>query len=172
MSEQALTPIVAHIVAHTTNRVIGKGNEMPWHLPADLKHFKKITLGKPVIMGRKTYESIGFPLPGRLNLVITRDKNYQAKGCEVVHSIESALMVAARESDSDELMIIGGANLYEQTLPIVSRIYQTVIDTELAGDAFYPKLSSSDWLSTEIGQHMADEKNQYDLFFYQLDKKS
>ena len=167
-----LSPRIAHIVAHTTNRVIGKGNEMPWHLPADLKHFKKITLGKPVIMGRKTYESIGFPLPGRLNLVITRDKKYQAKGCEVVHSIESALMVAARESDADELMIIGGATLYEQTLPIVSRIYQTVIDIELAGDAFYPELLSSDWDSTEIGQHLADEKNQYDLFFYRLDKKS
>ena len=163
-------PIIAHIVAHTENRVIGKDNEMPWHLPADLKYFKRVTMAKPVIMGRKTYESIGRPLPGRLNIVISRNKAYQAEGCEVVNSIVSALLVAARETSADEIMIIGGANLYEQTLPMIDRVYQTRIHTELNGDAFYPVLSSNEWQEVACEKYFADAKNQYDLSFMQFDR--
>src|SRR6185503_6189733 len=102
------------IFAMSENRVIGKNNQLPWHLPADLKHFKKVTLGKPILMGRKTYESIGRPLPGRCNVVITRDANYQAPGCVVVNSIEKALTAT---KENNEIFIIGGALLYQEALP-------------------------------------------------------
>jgi len=171
-NKKKLTPIVSHIVAHTKNHVIGKDNKMPWHLPADLKFFKKTTMGKPIIMGRKTFESIGRPLPGRLNIIITRNKEFQAKGVEVTHSVLSALLLAARESDAEEIMIVGGANLYQQTLPYIDRVYQTRIDVEMEGDVFYPQLRNEEWEEISNEEYPADEKNKFNLQFLQYDRKS
>jgi dihydrofolate reductase len=132
---------ISLIVAMGENRVIGRGNRMPWHLPADLKRFRHITMGKPVIMGRRTHESIGRPLPGRKNIVLTRDPDYQAAGCTVAHDLDQAL----READGQEAMIIGGAALYRDCLPLADRLYLTLIHREFAGDTFFPELDPEDW---------------------------
>jgi len=145
---------------------------MPWHLPADLKHFKSITLGKPVIMGRKTFESIGKPLPGRKNIIITRNPDYKAEGCAIAGSLTQAFMLAAKEENHDEIMLIGGANIYEQTLAFVDRVYLTRIHTEVVGDAFYPKIDLSEWEEVSKKKYKANKKNKYDYSFIQLDKKN
>ena len=133
---------IAMIAAMANNRVIGADNAMPWHLPADLAHFKRTTLGKPVIMGRKTYESIGRALPGRLNIVITRDDQYSLEDATVVHSPEEALALA-NEQDTPEVMIIGGGNIYQQFLPQASTLYLTFIDLDVAGDTQFPDYEAS-----------------------------
>ncbi|EKD77260.1 MAG: dihydrofolate reductase [uncultured bacterium] len=148
---------ISIIVAKSKNNVIGKNNQLPWYLPADLHHFKSITMGKPIIMGRKTAESIGKPLPGRRNIIITRDKNFHANGCDVVHSIDDALNAVKTEK---EVMIIGGANLYSQFLPRADCIYMTIIDAELEGDIFFPELNS-EWKLTSEEKFSGDEKNKY-----------
>jgi dihydrofolate reductase len=151
------------IVAHANNRVIGKDNDMPWHLPADLAYFKKTTLGKPVVMGRKTYESIGRPLPGRQNIVISRDKNYQAKGVDVVTSVEQAIEKAG---DADEIMVIGGGAIYAHCLAAAQRLYITHIDADIDGDTQFPEYDvATQWqkISSEI--YPADDKNTYALDF-------
>lgn len=127
------------------NRVIGVDNRMPWHLSADLKRFKRITMGKPLIMGRRTHESIGRPLPGRKNIVLTSDPAYVAPGCVVVHSLEDAL----EEADTDEVMVIGGSTLYEKLLPKADRLYLTLIHRTFAGDTFFPQLKWSEWTEIE-----------------------
>ncbi len=143
---------LAIIVAAAKNGVIGTNNQLPWHLPQDLKYFKAVTFGKPVIMGRKTFESIGRPLPGRTNIVITRDPQWQAAaGVIVVNSIESALESAQRvfgglESNLDEAMIIGGAEIYRSTLPLVEKVYLTRILQEFDGDAHFPELDEGEWM--------------------------
>ncbi len=155
--------ILSMIVAHANNRVIGKDNDMPWHLPADLAYFKKTTLGKPVIMGRKTYESIGRPLPGRQNIVISRDESYQAQGIETATSVDQALTLAG---DVEEVMVIGGGAIYAHCLPAAKRLYITHIDAEIDGDTQFPKYDvTSDWqkVSSEIRE--PDEKNAYTLDF-------
>ena len=124
------------VVAMADNRVIGQDNRLPWHLPADLKHFKQLTTGKPILMGRKTWESIGRPLPERTNIVITRDPDYQAAGCTVVHSVDAALRAAEPHS---EVMVIGGAELYRQVLPEVSTIYLTQVHADVEGDTVFPE---------------------------------
>ncbi|MCE3237807.1 MAG: dfrA [Gammaproteobacteria bacterium] len=154
----------------STNRVIGKNNQLPWHLPADLKHFKKITLGKPILMGRKTYESIGRPLPGRCNIVISRDKNFQAPGCIITHSIESALAIAS-EQENEEIFIIGGALLFQETLPITQRLYLTVIHHEIQGDTYFPELKLTEWQEVECEDHEPDTENNYSYSFKILDRK-
>lgn len=121
------------IVAMTKERVIGYQNKIPWHLSEDLKHFKKITMGHPIIMGRKTFESIGHPLPGRENIVITRNKNYKAKGVTVVHSLQEAI-----KDKNEECFIIGGAKIYELALPKANKIYLTLIHNKITGDAYFP----------------------------------
>jgi dihydrofolate reductase len=138
---------VAMIVACDRNRAIGKNNAMPWHLPADLQYFKRITLGKPIIMGRKTFESIGRPLPGRLNIVISRRPDWPApEGVASATSIAGALALAREQAESDEVMVIGGEQIYRLVLPEADRIYKTEIDTEVAGaDAFFPELPQKDW---------------------------
>ena len=151
------------------NRVIGINNTLPWHLPADLKHFKSITMGKAIVMGRKTFESIGRPLPGRTNIIITRNTGFQAEGCTVVHSIEDALDLSVKQ---DEIMIIGGASFYEQILPRADRIYLTLIDEKFEGDALFPKYNQSDWQETEHIKHMPDEKNKYQYSFIVLNRKT
>jgi len=130
------------IAAVSCNRVIGANNRMPWHLSADLKRFKAITWGKPILMGRKTYESIGRPLPGRLNIVLTHDRHFQADGCAVVHALEDAMALAA---DADELMVIGGASLYERFLADADRLYLTLIEREFGGDTYFPEISLENW---------------------------
>ncbi|GHG61200.1 dihydrofolate reductase [Alishewanella longhuensis] len=134
---------IAMIAAMAANRVIGRNNQMPWHLPADLKHFKALTLGKPVIMGRKTFESIGRPLPGRRNIVISRQEASANSQVEWVNSIEQALALVA---DVPEVMIIGGAEIYRQCLPLAKRLYLTQIELDVAGDAFFPDyLAAAAW---------------------------
>ena len=155
--------ILSMIVAHANNRIIGKNNTMPWHLPADLAYFKKTTLGKPVVMGRKTYESIGRPLPGRQNIVISRDKNYQAVGIEVVSSVEQALLKAG---DVDEIMVIGGGAIYAHCLPAAQRLYITHIEADVDGDTQFPDYDTkTDWQKVSSEQYTADEKNAYHLDF-------
>lgn len=151
------------------NRVIGKGNALPWHLPADLKYFKRITLGKPIIMGRKTFESIGRPLPGRVNIIVTHELAYRADGCTVVHSIDEAISIAQAH---EEVMVIGGAKLFEQVLPRAERIYLTEIDEEFAGDIFFPELDRRAWREIQRAAHAPDEQNPYAYSFVVLERKS
>jgi dihydrofolate reductase len=160
---------ISIVVAMAANRVIGRDNQLPWHLPADLKHFKETTMGKPILMGRKTWESIGRPLPGRTNIVITRDENYDAPGCVVVHSIEAALQAAAKQ---DEVMIIGGAEFYRQVLPQTDSIYLTRINEDFEGDTLFPELDSSEWQEAERIDCDADEKNPHSYSFITLDRVS
>lgn len=140
---------------------------MPWHLPADLKFFKRITMDKPVIMGRKTFDAIGKPLPGRLNIVVTRDTSWQHDGVYVAHSMEDALRAAA---EYEEVMIIGGANLYGQMLPDADRLYLTEIDAEFEADTFFPALDNAQWQEINREQHTADEKNAYPYSFVTLER--
>ncbi len=156
---------ISLIAALARNRVIGCSNQLPWRLSADLQHFKALTMGKPVVMGRKTYESIGEPLPGRTNIVVTRDSNYSAEGCHVVHSIDEALLAA---ESSDEVMIMGGANLYSQLLPRADRLYLTEVQAEVAGDAWFPELVDTQWQELGRESHLADEKNEFDYDFVVL----
>jgi dihydrofolate reductase len=158
---------ISIVVAMDTNGVIGRDNGLPWHLPADLRHFKETTMGKPILMGRKTYESIGRPLPGRTNIVITRDTGYRAEGCVVVHSIDAALEVAAEQ---DEMMVIGGADFYRQVMPQTDTIYLTRIHESFDGDTFFPELNAADWQEVERSDHAADDKNPHDYSFIRLDR--
>lgn len=135
---------VSLIVAMANDRVIGVDNTLPWRLSADLKRFKAITMGKPIIMGRKTWESIGRPLPGRLNIVVSRNADYLAEGAKVVNSLDAAIDLA-NQDNADELMIMGGANLYEQALPYVNKMYLTQIDLNVKGDAWFPAYNESEW---------------------------
>ena len=146
------------IVAMSKNRVIGKDNKIPWHLSEDLKRFKKITMGHPIIMGRKTYESIGRPLPGRENIVITRNPKFKAEGITVVHSLEDAVR---GKDPNEELFIIGGAEIYKSALPQVEKLYMTRIEKDFEGDAFFPELDSEkDFEVIEESQKFISEKNQ------------
>jgi len=133
---------VSLIVAMATNRVIGREGNLPWHISEDLKHFKAVTMGKPIVMGRLTWESIGKPLPGRQNIVLTGQADYAAQGCTVVGSPAAALRAAG---DVEEVMIIGGGQIYELFLPAAQRIYLTRVDTEVDGDAFFPELVEDEW---------------------------
>ena len=140
--------LLSLIVALSRNGVIGVGNQLPWHLPEDLKYFKSETLGKPIIMGRKTFESIGKPLPGRTNIVITRDPQWCAPGVNVVHGLNEALEIAATvctESGVEEVMVIGGEQIYRLALPSADRLYLTEVDVEIKGDAFFPDINTSEW---------------------------
>ena len=141
------------IAALADNGVIGQGNRLPWHLPADLVHFKRLTLGKPVLMGRRTYESIGRPLPGRLNIVLTRDPGFVAEGCVVVHSLDEALKAAAGHA---ELMVMGGATLYARLFPEVQRLYLTRVHATLEGDVRFPAFDERQWRETSREDCAAD----------------
>lgn len=150
---------LAMIAALARNRVIGLDNQMPWHLPADLRHFKTMTLGKPIIMGRKTWDSLGRPLPGRLNIVVSRQADLRLEGAEVFGSLEDALVRAdawAREQGVDELILIGGAQLYTQALPLAERLYLTRIELEPAGDAHFPEWLGHEWQRDSHAAHAAE----------------
>ena len=157
------------IVAAAANGVIGRDNQLPWHLPADLRHFKQTTMGKPILMGRKTWESIGRPLPGRTNIVITRDSDYSAAGCVVVNSIDAAMEAAGSE---DEIMVIGGAELYRQVLPRTDSVYLTRIHEDFEGDTVFPELNTSEWREVERADQQPDENNPHDYSFIRLDRIS
>jgi len=161
--------MISLIAAMASNRVIGINNTLPWHLPADFKHFKAITMGKPILMGRKTYESIGRPLPGRTNIIITHNPSYVAEGCYVVNSIEQALTLT---EDDAEVMVIGGASFYQQTLAIAQRIYLTVIHHDFEGDAHFVKYDESIWREVERDDYQPDEKNRYPYSFLTLERQA
>lgn len=150
-------PRIALIAAQAENHVIGLDNQMPWHLPEDLQYFKKVTLGKPVIMGRKTFESIGRPLPGRTNIVITRQSNWSSEGVSVASSLDAALELAEKESP-DELMVIGGAQIYAEALPSAQRIYLTQIHKVIDGDAWFPALED-DWRQVSRQDGHSEKQN-------------
>ena len=161
---------ISMIAAMAKNRIIGKDNQMPWHLPADLKHFKAITLGKPVIMGRKTYESIGKALPGRTNIVITTSSTYTLPDAIVVNSCESALSVAGK--NTDEVMIIGGGAIYKAFLPIAEQLFLTFIDLHTDGDTQFPDYEKvANWHINERQSHTSDEKNTYNYEFVTLTRQ-
>ncbi|TMV47232.1 dihydrofolate reductase [Paenibacillus mesophilus] len=146
---------VSMIVAMDRNRVIGRNNKLPWRLPADLAFFKKTTMGHPVIMGRKTYESIGRPLPGRTNIILTRDPSYSAEGCEVAHTVEEALLAAEAQSP----FIIGGSEIYALFFPIADRLYVTSIDEQFEGDAHFPEIDPEMWKIVARQPGTIDENN-------------
>ncbi len=156
------------IVAASENHVIGKGGKIPWHLPADLKHFRDLTQGHPVIMGRKTYESIGHPLPNRTNIVITRGKEVKIEGCTIVHSLEDALRIV---SDSPEVFVIGGGEIYKEALPLADRIYLTRVHAIVEGDAFFPEIDPKQWREVSRERHAADAEHLYPYTFLVYERK-
>jgi dihydrofolate reductase len=153
--------IVTLVLAVSDNGVIGRDNQLPWHLPDDLKHFKRLTLGKPIVMGRKTHESIGKPLPGRPNIVVTRDANYRRDGVTVVHDVDGAVRAAG---DVPELMVIGGAELFRLFLPRAGRVHLTRVHGEIAGDVHWPELDRA-WRKVASEPHAADERHAWPMTF-------
>ncbi|MGB3545428.1 MAG: dihydrofolate reductase [Saprospiraceae bacterium] len=163
-------PRISAIVATDTRRTIGDAGQIPWFLPADLKYFKRITQGHAIIMGRKTFESIGRPLPKRHNIVLTRDPFYVASGVSVVHSPAEALRLAA-ETETEEIFIIGGEEIYRQTLPHTDRVYLTEVATTVdGGDAFFPALPAGEWVETSREEQEKDAKNPFDYTFVVLER--
>lgn len=157
------------IVAMDKNGVIGRNGDLPWRLSSDLKYFKQITMGKPIIMGRKTHESIGRPLPGRENVIVTRDRDYLASGCTVLNSLEC---VYAKYNHLDEIMIMGGADLYQQTLDRAERIYLTEVHADCKGDTYFPEFDRGLWQEVERQDFRADEKNEFDYSFVILERNN
>ena len=156
--------IVSFIVAVSENNVIGKANKLPWHLPTDMKYFKNVTWGMPVIMGRKSYEALGEPLKGRKNIVITRNKDWKADGVQTVPTVDKAITVAA-QADAKEIFIIGGGEIFRAALPSADRIYLTLVHGTFDGDAFFPELKQDEWKLVSSVDREADEKNAYALSF-------
>jgi len=159
---------ISLIVAMAENRVIGEGNDLPWHLPADLKRFKALTIGHVIVMGRKTFESIGRPLPRRHSVVITRNPEYRAPGVSVVHSLEQALDQAAGE---DEVFVIGGAAIFAQALPRADRLYLTLVHAEPPGDVVFPPLPADQWTLVEEQPHPADERHAWPYTFRRYERR-
>jgi len=157
------------IVAVAENGVIGNANALPWRLPDDLKRFKALTLGKPVVMGRKTYDSIGRPLPGRTNIVVSRQSGLQIAGCIVVNCVDAAMAAAG---SADEIMLIGGAELYCRALPAVNKIYLTRVHANVPGDTFFPELDSRQWHETPVASHPVDERHAHAFSFINLQRAS
>lgn len=162
-----MTAQLTLIAALTRNRVIGYENRLPWRLPADLRFFKQTTMGKPLLMGRRTWESIGRPLPGRRMIVLTNDLDYATPGCAVVHSLDEAVIVAG---PAPEIMVIGGASLYAQTLPLANRLYLTRIETDLPGDAWFPECDSEDWRLEWEEAHPADGDHAWPYRFQRWER--
>lgn len=160
------------IVARADNRVIGKDNDLIWHMPHDLKYFKETTSGHYVLMGRKSFESVGKPLPNRLNIIITRNPDYAAEGALVVHSLKDALVLADQQKQQ-EVFILGGGEIYRQALEqqLVDRIYLTEIKDSFEGDTYFPELDESQWQETHREEYQADHKNPHDYAFVTLEKK-
>ncbi len=158
---------ISLISAMANNRVIVIDNQMPWHLPADFAWFKKHTIGKPIIMGRKTYESIGRPLPKRLNIVVSRDPNLSIDGVMIANSLEQAFEFAKthEESQHEEVMVIGGDSIYQAVLPQADKLYLTFVDADIQGDAYFPEFDSQEWQEAYSENYLADENNSFDMRF-------
>lgn len=160
--------MITIVVAMGKNREIGADNQLLWHLPKDLKHFKELTSGHPIIMGRKTYESIGKPLPNRTNIVISRKNDWFEEGILIVGSIKEALKFAKKIDEN--VFIIGGGNIYEQTIDLADKLEVTLVDAELRADTFFPIIDKKKWLKTDEIAHLKDEKNQFDFSFQTFEK--
>lgn len=160
--------VVSIVVAMDRQQIIGRDNDLPWRLSDDLKHVKNITMGKPMIMGRKTHESIGKPLPGRENIIITRNKQYDSEGCTVFNSIDAALEYC---SDHDEIILMGGEEIFRQAFGKVSRIYLTEVHAQVEGDTFFPDFNRTEWNEIERQDYKADDRNEYDYSFVTLERK-
>ncbi len=158
---------LAIIVATDQQGLIGENNDLPWRLSADLQYFRRVTMAKPLIMGRNTHESIGRPLPGRKNIIVTKNKSFHADGCTVVNSIDDALLAC---EDVDEVMVMGGASLYEQLLPIADKLYLTQVHASLAGDTWFPAWNKEEWSEISREDYQADGKNEYDYSFIVYEK--
>lgn len=173
-SVTANRPSIALIWAMARNRVIGYRNTLPWRLPADMQHFKALTSGHAVLMGRKTFESLGRPLPNRTNIVISRNPDYAPAGCLVANDPDQAIEIARRNPAAvgQEIYVIGGENLYRQMLPRANRLYITQIDAEVEGDAWFPEFDWDAWHEVERHQHAADERNPYACTFLTLERKT
>ena len=162
--------MIAIVVAADENNVIGKDNQLPWHLPADLRHFKHLTMGHPILMGRKTFESIGKPLPGRTSIVITRQPDYEAEGCVVAHSLEEAIELATQQDE--KVCIIGGAEIFKQALAVADTLYFTRIHAIFDGDTFFPEISEQAWEQVSAERHQPDEKNKYSYTFKEYRRRN
>ena len=158
---------LAIIVATDEQGLIGKDNDLPWKLSADLQYFRRVTMGKPLIMGRSTHESIGRALPGRQNIVVTKNTSFSAEGCTIAHSVDEALQAC---EDTEEVMVMGGASLYEQFLPHAKRLYLTHVHASLEGDTWFPDWHKSEWQEVSREDHLADDKNEYDYSFSVFDR--
>jgi dihydrofolate reductase len=159
---------ISLIVAMSSNRAIGLDGQMPWHLSADLKRFKQITMGHPIIMGRLTFEAIGRPLPGRTNIIVSRNPSYQQESCVVVDSIDAAINYGCRLAD--EVFVIGGATLYEATLPLADSLYITQINQDFEGDTFFPDFDTNDWTEVEREDVVDDANVSFTYSFFRLKK--
>lgn len=169
MSKAATTPVVSLIVAAAANDVIGVDNRLPWHLPEDLRRFRDITMGKPIVMGRRTHESIGRALPGRRNVVLSRRPGYAAEGCEVVDGLDAALALLR---EAEEVMVIGGAALYREALPLASRIYLTRLHRPFDGDTRFPSLDNADWRAVEREDFPAGGERELGYSYLTLERKA
>jgi len=158
---------VSIVVAMARNGTIGRQGGLPWHLSADLKNFKAITMGKPIVMGRLTHESIGRVLPGRENIILTRNKNYEAEGCTVINDLGA---VMARSDEFDEIMLIGGAQLYADAMLFTTRLYITEVHAQVDGDVFFPEFDRKQWQECKREFFNADERNEYDFSFVVLER--
>lgn len=162
--------LISHIVAISKNHVIGKNNQLPWHLPADTKYFRDKTLGHVVIMGRKNYEAEGKPLKDRTNIIITRNKNFQAENCLIARSLNQAISIA-KPIEKEEIFIIGGGQVYKESLSVVDRLYVTIIDIEIEGDVYYPKIDLNIWKPVSKRNYLADQSNHYNHTYYIFERK-
>ena len=157
------------MAAVAENGVIGAKDALPWHLPTDMKHFKALTSGHTIIMGRRTFETLRRPLPNRRNVVLTRDRAYQARGAFVVHDFDEALSLAP---EHDEVFVVGGSEIYEQAMPRAGRLYLTIVHAEFEGDTFFPKFTEADWILKEDIHNEADEKHSYSFSFRLYERRT
>ena len=157
------------VVAMARNRVIGRDNRLPWKLPEDLAYFKRVTMGHPVVMGRRTWESIGRPLPGRDNIVVSRNRGFEAPGATVVASLDEAWRAAGAAS---EVCVIGGTSLFAEALPVADRIHLTEVDAVVEGDTFFPEFDRSQWMEHEVERHAADERHAYPFRIVVLERRA
>jgi dihydrofolate reductase len=158
----------ALVVAVARNGVIGRDNQLPWRLPDDLAYFKRVTMGRPVVMGRRTFESIGKALPGRTNIVVTRNPSFRAPGCTVVPSLDAAWKAAG---DADEACIIGGTSLFEEALPTADVIHLTEVEADVEGDTYFPPFDRSQWRETEVARHPADARHAHPFRIVRLERR-
>jgi dihydrofolate reductase len=158
---------IAFVVAYDRGRAIGKDNRLPWRLPDDMRHVRNVTMGKPMIMGRRTWDSIGRPLPGRTSIVLTRDRQFRCDGCLVARTPEEAMKLAGAVP---EIIVFGGARVFEEFLPRADRIYLTEVETTVDGDTHFPEIDLAEWREVERARHPADERHPYAFSFVTLDR--